>query len=98
MIRFRPSLSGSGPVHGRFVRSGRLAGFSCEDLGISKQFTIGVLGREQRCRFSAPIDTDRRVVPQNAALVLGHPVVGSFVEEFRILASYQKTMRKARRN
>ena len=62
-------------------REARSGGSSLVDLGAGERHAAAVLLREERLALQRPADAERRVVPEERALVLGRVVVGGLVEE-----------------
>jgi hypothetical protein len=71
---------------------------SGKGIRLGQNFARRVLGRQFGVTLHWPLDANSRVAPQQAALVLGVPVVCSLVEKLGRFAGDNKAMRKTRRN
>src|SRR5437868_5180722 len=68
------------------------------DFGFAQSLAGRILRGEQRLEIDRPFDSDFGIVPDDAALVLGEPVIGRFVEELGGLRQDDESMRKTGRH
>lgn len=50
-------------------------------VSLNEEIPVLIFVGDARATFERPVDVQRRIVPPNAALVFGEPVVGGFVQK-----------------
>src|SRR6266702_4314928 len=71
---------------------------SREMLGVGQALAGRILRGQQRLEVNRPLDADRGIVPDDAALMLGKPVVRSLVEKLGGFRQHHETVRETRRH